>query len=115
MYALIRRESIDPVPAQEGHPVGFGRYSLVGGAAGSVHMGLGLASLRDGYVDEHLHSFEESFYVLEGEPVIFIAGRGVRLRPGACGVVPVGVPHAWRSDGGATWIDMFSPRPRTAD
>ena len=115
MYALIRRESIDPVPAQEGHTVGFGRYPLVGGATGSVHMGLGLASLRDGYVDEHLHSFEESFYVLEGEPVIFIAGRGVRLRPGACGVVPVGVPHAWRSDGGATWIDMFSPRPRTAD
>jgi uncharacterized cupin superfamily protein len=40
-------------------------------------------SLVDGHVDEHLHSFETSFYVLEGEPVLYLHGRGVQLKPGA--------------------------------
>src|SRR5581483_5622111 len=42
-------------------------------------------------------------------------GRGVRLRPDACGAIPVGVPHAWRSDGRARWVEMASPRPRGPD
>jgi quercetin dioxygenase-like cupin family protein len=37
----------------------------------------------------------------------------VRLEPGACGVVPVGAPHAFRSAGRAVWIEMVAPRPRT--
>ena len=57
---------------------------------------MGLCELGEGWVEEHLHSYEESFYVLEGEPVLYLDGRGVRLRPGACGVVPVGVEHGWR-------------------
>jgi quercetin dioxygenase-like cupin family protein len=77
-------------------------------------MAVGLCTLdRDGSVDEHLHSFEESFYVLEGSPVIVLDGRAYLLRPGACGVVPVGVSHAWVGHGDAArWIDMCSPQPR---
>jgi quercetin dioxygenase-like cupin family protein len=60
-----------------------------------------------------LHSFEESFYVLEGSPALVLDGRGYLLRPGACGVVPVGVRHAWVGHGDAArWIDMCSPQPR---
>ena len=59
-----------------------------------------------------MHSFETGFYVLEGEPVLYLDGRGVQLEPGACGVVPVGVPHAFRSEATALWIEMASPRPR---
>jgi quercetin dioxygenase-like cupin family protein len=74
-------------------------------------MALTLVSLTRGHVDTHVHSFETGFYVLEGEPVLYLDGRGVRLKPGACGVVPVGVPHAFRAEAGL-WIEMMAPRPR---
>jgi len=65
-------------------------------------MGLGLAELEDGQVDLHVHSHEEGFYVLDGEPVLYLDGRGVRLRPGACGVIRsvssmLGAQAAWRA------------------
>jgi len=116
VYALLRRDAIDPEPSLEGRADGFARAALVGRACGSVHMGLGLSTLRDGRVDEHVHSYEESFYVLEGNPVLYLQGHGVRLAPGACGVVPPGVAHAWRdaTEAGSSWIDMCSPQPRGA-
>ena len=90
---------------------GLRRAELLGGAVGTVHSGLGIAQLAaGGHVDLHVHSHEEAFYVLEGEPVLVIGGRGLRLEPGACGVLPVGVEHAWR--GAGRWLDMRSPRPR---
>jgi quercetin dioxygenase-like cupin family protein len=76
-------------------------------------MALTLVSLEQGHVDEHLHSFETSFYVLEGEPILYFEGRGVKLEPGACGAIPVGTPHAFRSESPALWIEMASPRPRS--
>jgi len=111
---LIRRQEIAPVPAAEGHSRNFARALLVGEETGAVHMGLGLSVLSDGHVDLHLHSYEESFYVLAGEPSLYLDGHAVRLRPGACGAIPVGTPHAWRHDGDeeACWIDMAAPRPR---
>jgi quercetin dioxygenase-like cupin family protein len=85
---------------------------LVGGHNGSTHTGLTLVELAEGHVDSHLHSFETSFYVLEGEPVLYLGEHGVRLEPGACGSIPVGVAHAWRAGDRARWIEMASPRPR---
>ncbi len=113
MHHLKRREEIVPVAEYPARSEGFARAALVDAAAGSVHMGLGLCTLEQGHVETHLHSFEESFYVLEGTPTLYLDGRGVTLLPGACGVVPVGVPHAWRADDGqARWIDMMAPQPR---
>ncbi|HEY7603974.1 MAG TPA: cupin domain-containing protein [Gaiellaceae bacterium] len=114
MYALIRREQVEPTPCPE-HGAGYRRASLIGGHNGSVHMGLALDELADGHVERHVHSYEESFYVLEGEPVLHLDGRNIRLRPGACGNVPVGVPHAWWSRGDSRWISMAAPRPRAKD
>lgn len=113
-HHLIRREDVRPEPAYPGHSRNFARAPLIGGETGSVHTGLGLCTLEDGDVESHIHSFEESFYVLAGEPCLYLDGHAVRLRSGACGVVPVGTPHAWRHDGGETarWIDMTAPRPR---
>ena len=45
--------------------------------------------------NQHLQSFEKSFYVLAGNPVLILDGRGFRLSPGACGLIPVGMKHAW--------------------
>ncbi len=111
-YRLVRREDVQLAPALPGRSGGLTTCRLVGGALGSTHMALTLVSLVDGYVDEHLHSYETSFYVLEGEPILYFAGQGVRLKPGACGLVPVGAPHAFRSGSAALWIEMAAPRPR---
>jgi quercetin dioxygenase-like cupin family protein len=111
-YRLVRREDVDLVDALPGHASGLRSCRLVGGALGSTHMALTLVSLANGHVDTHVHSFETGFYVLEGEPVIYLDGRGVELQPGACGVVPVGMPHAFRAHASALWIEMAAPRPR---
>ena len=78
-------------------------------------MGLGLCALQaGGRIDTHVHSFEESFYVLEGQPLLVLDGSAYPLVPGTCGLVPVGVPHAWLGPetGNAKWIDMLAPQPR---
>jgi quercetin dioxygenase-like cupin family protein len=109
-YRLVRREDAQLAPGLPGRSSGLQSCRLVGGSLGSTHMALTLVELADGHVDEHLHSFETGFYVLEGSPVLYLDGRGVRLEPGACGVLPVGAPHAFR--GAGRWIEMAAPRPR---
>ena len=111
-YRLVRREDIELADALPGRSNGLTTCRLVGGTLGSTHMALTLVALVDGHVDAHLHSYETSFYVLEGKPILYLEGRGVRLEPGACGAIPVGAPHAFRSSGNALWIEMASPRPR---
>jgi quercetin dioxygenase-like cupin family protein len=111
-YHLIRREEIDLQPALPEHSSGLTKASLIGGDTGATHTGLWMVELSHGHVDTHLHSFENSFYVLSGRPVLYLDGRGIRLEPNACGAIPVGVPHAWRSEERARWIEMASPRPR---
>jgi quercetin dioxygenase-like cupin family protein len=112
-YRLVRREEIELAEALPGRSSGLTTCRLVDGPSGSTHMALTLVALADGHVDEHLHSFETSFYVLEGNPVLYLEGRGVTLEPGACGAIPVGLPHAFRAGEPARWIEMASPRPRT--
>ena len=111
-YRLVRREDMLLADALPGRSGGLTSCRLVDGSLGSTHMALTLVSLEGGHVDEHLHSFETSFYVLEGNPVLYLEGRGVTLEPGACGAIPVGAPHAFRSSAPARWIEMASPRPR---
>ncbi len=115
MHHVLRKEHIRPVPAYTGNSKAFLRFPLVDRSVGSVHTGLGLCEIgAGGHVDCHVQSFEESFYVLEGEPALVLDGRVFPLLPGACGVVPVGVPHAWLgpAKGAARWIDMLAPQPR---
>jgi quercetin dioxygenase-like cupin family protein len=111
-YRLVRREDVELAEALPGHASGLKSCRLVGGSLGSTHMALTLVSLADGHVDEHLHSFETSFYVLEGEPVLYLEGHGVKLQPGACGLIPVGAPHAFRCEDRGLWLEMVAPRPR---
>ena len=115
MHHVLPAKDIRLKPAYLRHSKSFSRCSVVDASVGSVHMGVGLCALKaGGRIDTHLHSFEESFYVLEGEPTLVLDGRGYPLVPGACGLVPVGVQHAWLgpAKGTATWIDMMAPQPR---
>jgi quercetin dioxygenase-like cupin family protein len=111
-YRLVRREDVELVEALPARSSGLTSCRLVGGSLGSTHMALTLVSLLDGHVDTHVHSYETSFYVLEGEPLLYLDGRGVRLKPGACGAVPVGAAHSFRCEGRALWLEMAAPRPR---
>jgi quercetin dioxygenase-like cupin family protein len=115
---LVRRagEADLAVPAGwAAHDEGFRRWSVVDEAAGAVHTGFGICELEpDGSVAAHVHSFEESLHVLEGELLLTQPGGTVRLRPGDYGLLPVGVPHALRGAGAAVarWADMLAPQPR---
>jgi quercetin dioxygenase-like cupin family protein len=115
MHHMRRAADIHLEPAYVGNSAQFSRSSMVDRSVGSVHMGFGLCALEaEGRVDTHFHSFEESFYVMSGEPSLVLNGRAFRLAPGTCGVVPVGVPHAWLGParGESRWLDMMAPQPR---
>ena len=115
-YHLRRAVEIEPAAAWPSASSGLRRAELVGADTGSVHMALGCVELEaGGHIDTHVHSHEESFFVLGGEPILVFEGSARRLPPGACGVLPVGVEHAWRAEHRSRWIDMRAPRPRGAD
>lgn len=101
--------------AYRGRSAGFGRQPLIDGLVGSVHMGFGACDLApEGRIEGHVHSYEEAFYVLEGHPLLAMGGQTIELAPHQCGLIPVGVPHAWRNGGprSCRWLDMLAPRPR---
>jgi quercetin dioxygenase-like cupin family protein len=80
-----------------------------------VHSGWGSCELdAGGRIDLHVQSFEKSFFVLAGDPALILDGRGYRLSPGACGLIPVGMKHAWLgpTTGTARWLDMNAPCPK---
>src|SRR5207244_7474415 len=94
---------------------GYRRLSLSDRSCGAVHTGWGMCELdTKGHVNQHLQSFEKSFYVLEGNPVLVLDNRAFRLAPGACGLIPVGMKQAWLGpdSGTARWIDMNTPVPK---
>jgi quercetin dioxygenase-like cupin family protein len=112
MHTLRRRGDVAHAEAYPGRSAGFRRAPLVDAA---THMTLDLCSLEEGgRVEAHVHSCEESFYVLDGRPVLRLDDRSVRLSPGSGGVVPVGVLHGWLGDGdgAASWVEMAAPRRR---
>jgi quercetin dioxygenase-like cupin family protein len=106
---------LSPPAGLEAHTSGLRRAALVGRHVGSVHTGFALVELElSGTVNEHLHSTEQSFYVLAGNPLLTVGGHTYRLAPHECGLLGVGVPHAWSApaQGGASWLEMNAPAPR---
>jgi mannose-6-phosphate isomerase-like protein (cupin superfamily) len=45
----------------------------------------------------HDHTFEETFFFLEGEMEGWVDGQQYHFKPGDCGWVGVGAPHTWRA------------------
>ncbi|MBX3098675.1 MAG: cupin domain-containing protein [Salinibacterium sp.] len=96
---------------------GLRRWAAVTEDDGSVHTGFGISKLAPtGSVPTHVHSFEESFHMLEGSVILVTPEATVHLVAGDYGVIPVGVPHSWHGvgDADAVWSDIFSPVPRAA-
>ena len=95
---------------------GYRRWTLVDETAGAVHTGFGLCELApDGSVPAHVHSFEESFYVVEGTGAVDTPEGSFAVGPGDYGLFPVGVSHQWRNLSGerVRWAEMQGPVPRS--
>ena len=112
--------NIDPSSARtpqlfDGHSSGFRRATYVGPGMGSVHMGTGICYLdAKGSIEPHVHSFEESFYVLEGRVIVQIGDESFALSAGHYGLIGTGTNHALcnTSDEPARWLEMQAPQPR---
>jgi quercetin dioxygenase-like cupin family protein len=74
---------------------GLARRVVIGREQGAVHTDITVAALAPGgWVAPHVHSFEESLYVLEGELLLDLGGRVHRLVSGDYSLMPVGLRHA---------------------
>lgn len=100
----------------EKQSVGFRRASYVNNEVGSVHMGAGICFLDPkGAIQTHVHSFEESFYVLEGNVTALIGEGNYALSAGHFGLIGTGVRHAFcnQSNRPVRWLEMQAPQPRS--
>jgi len=96
---------------------GLETWSVLDAGTAAVHTGFGLSRLAPGgSVPSHVHSYEESLYVLAGEVVVQTPGEAARLGPGDFGLIPVAVSHSLRNDGTteARFARLSVPLPRPA-
>jgi mannose-6-phosphate isomerase-like protein (cupin superfamily) len=96
---------------------GYRRATAVGEDDHAVHTGFVIAELDPGgSMPWHVHSYEESFYVVIGTTVVDTIEGSFRLSDGGYGVVPVGLPHRLRNDSDlpVRWAEMQAPMPRSA-
>ena len=99
----------------EGRSVGYTADAVVDEAGGAVQMGFRVARLEPGgHVDAHVHSFEESIFVLDGSVVVDTAEGSVELVAGDYGLLPVGATHTLRnrSEVVVELAEMKAPLPR---
>jgi quercetin dioxygenase-like cupin family protein len=121
-FGRFEEGTLTPPPVYHGHSEGYRQSELVGRASGSVHTGLTMNDLAPaGWIDPHVHAFEESFYILSGEALVSFGGvskeaevSSYRLGPGDYGAFKVGTPHAWRTAGSTPvrWLQMAAPQPK---
>ena len=115
---IVRRggeSSFAVPPAFVDKSEGFRRWAVVGEDAPAVHTGFAMCTLdAGGWVAAHVHSYEESVHILEGEAELTTSEGVFKLRAGDYVLIPVGVPHAWRASAstGARWAQMMAPQPR---
>jgi quercetin dioxygenase-like cupin family protein len=93
---------------------GFRRWTIVN-AENSVHQEFNICELDPGgSIDTHVHTFEKSIYVLEGQLVCETGDGAFALKEGDYGVMLVAAPHAFRNVSSARtrWAEMLAPQPR---
>jgi quercetin dioxygenase-like cupin family protein len=105
----------DVPPDFDGRSRGYIRDGVVDEASGSVQMGFHVARLESGgEVATHVHSFEESLFVVDGELTLDTPEGSYRLIAGDYALIPVGMTHAFRntSSGEVSFSEMKAPLPR---
>lgn len=104
-----------PPPEFTGRATGYTVDAVVDESGGSVQMGFRIAHLDGGgAVDTHVHSFEESLYVVTGALVLDTPEGSHLLVAGDYALIPVGMSHALRnpSDAVVEFAEMQAPLPR---
>ena len=118
IVALAADAEYVEAPEYAGHQTGLTRWSIVDESHPSaVHTGFTISRLEPGgSIDGHVHSFEESLYIMEGELIAEMPGGSVHLRVGDYGLFPVGVEHRLRNVGTTPvrWAEMLAPQPRSS-
>jgi quercetin dioxygenase-like cupin family protein len=111
-----RSDFLDAVPDEfRDHQSGYSTVPVVSESGGAVQMGFQVSTLESqGTVETHLHSFEESFYVISGTLVVDYPEGSYVVSEGDYGLIPVGTPHALRNPGdeSAHFAEMRAPLPR---
>jgi mannose-6-phosphate isomerase-like protein (cupin superfamily) len=110
-------ELVAPTTGWASSATGYRRAIAVSEDDHAVHTGFLIAELDPGgWIPWHVHSYEESYYVVTGTAVVDTAEGSFRLREGGYGVVPVGMPHRLRNDSelAVRWAEMQAPMPRSA-
>jgi quercetin dioxygenase-like cupin family protein len=101
--------------AFEGRSIGYAVDPVVDEPAGSVQMGFLVARLdAGGHVGTHVHSFEQSIYVIDGSLTVDTLEGSHELVAGDYGLIPLGMTHALRntSDAVVEFAEMQAPLPR---
>jgi quercetin dioxygenase-like cupin family protein len=116
-FGTFDDSALVPHDVYAGRGDGYRQAALIGPHTGSVHTGLSLAQLdAGGVLAPHVHSFEEGFYILDGEAILAIGDTAVQLRAGDYGALKVGTVHGWRNPGSGRlrWLQMQAPQPKPA-
>lgn len=117
-HHIVRRQDglSYSVPAEfVGRSEGYVADPVVDEAAGGVQMGFRISRLESGgHIDSHLHSFEESIYVIAGDLAVDTAAGSFALTTGDYGLFPVATPHALRNltSAAVSFAEMQAPLPR---
>lgn len=99
----------------DGASTGYTRDDVVDEPAGGVQMGFHAARLEPGgHVDSHIHSFEESLYVVEGALTVDTPEGSYELVAGDYALLPTGMTHGFRNTSSDTvsFAEMKAPLPR---
>jgi mannose-6-phosphate isomerase-like protein (cupin superfamily) len=108
----------DASPAASPTASGLSRSVLVGPAQGAIHTELAVGALRSqGWLQRHIHSFEEVLYVLEGV-LTFELDRVVhRLRAADYAIIPIGRWHALANVSAepVRWLSVNTPQRLAPD
>ncbi|MBI4259093.1 MAG: cupin domain-containing protein [Actinobacteria bacterium] len=118
MAHIVRKgaDLVHRTPAEfEGRSSGYTGDPVVDEGGGSVQMGFRVARIEaGGHVDGHVHSFEESIYVIDGSLTVDTTEGSHELSAGDYGLIPVGMTHAFRNTSGAAvgLAEMKAPLPR---
>jgi quercetin dioxygenase-like cupin family protein len=91
---------------------GLARQVLVGQEQGAVHTELAVGAFAPGgWLQRHVHSFEEALYVLEGELLLELDGRVHWLVKGDYALIPIGLWHALGNAGAeqVRWLSVNTP------
>ena len=89
-------------PAPSETASGLARNRLIGPDQGAVHTELAAVGIQPGgWLAPHVHSFEESLYVLEGELLLQLGERVHRLVAADYALIPTGLRHGLGNGGDA--------------